>query len=283
MKSYLLDDFEKFLLENLPEYPSFHPHYNDALKDMLRAGGKRFRPYLILTLVDFYAPSLLKNSLYVALGVEMFHTYSLIHDDLPDMDNSPLRRGFTTLHVKYDRVTPILVGDALNTHAFYLLSIAPLDEGVKVRLIKSLSQNGGAGGMVLGQALDCHFENTPISFEQLRTLHINKTAKLIAACLQMGAIISNLSQKEVKAWYDFGLDLGILFQIHDDIIDVQSSQKEVGKPTNNDTNKNTYVSILGLDGAKEEKSKLIKSLNENVKKFPKPLQDEFGQIMKKYF
>ncbi len=283
MNNDTLKDFEDFLQNNLPSANSFHPYYDDALKYVFRAGGKRFRPNLLLTLVEFYSPELLKNAFYVASGLEMLHTYSLIHDDLPTMDNSDLRRGMETLHVKYDEVTATLVGDALNTHAFYMLSIAPLDERVKIKLIKSLAQNGGACGMVLGQALDCHFENQALSFEQLKLLHTNKTAKLIACSLQMGAIISSLSQKNEQTWYDFGLELGILFQIQDDLIDVKSTQQEAGKPINNDTNKNTYVSILGLQKAEEEKQKILQSLNEKLKKFPAPLQDKFSDMLKKYF
>lgn len=275
--------FEEFLQENIPVTKSFHPHYNEALKYMFEAGGKRFRPRLLLSLVNFYEPLLLKNAFYVAAGVEMLHTYSLIHDDLPCMDNSPLRRGRSTLHVKYDEVTAVLVGDALNTHAFYMLSIAPLDEKVRVKLIKSLSENGGASGMVLGQAIDCHFENETIGFEDLKSLHLSKTAKLIASSLQMGAEISNLSLNEVKSWYDFGIDLGVLFQIQDDILDVESDEKETGKPTNHDECKNTYVSILGLDGAKKQKEQTLLSLQEQLLAFPKPLQNEFNKLIEKYF
>ncbi len=283
MESPIVQSFESFLLEHLPKAKSFHPHYEEALGYTLKCGGKRFRPFLMLTLVDFYQPLLLQNALYPALAVEMFHTYSLIHDDLPSMDNSPLRRGFETLHTKYDEVTAILVGDALNTHAFYLLCIAPFSDETRVKLVKSLSYNGGAEGMVLGQALDCSFENKRLGFEQLRMLHLNKTAKLIAASLQMGAIISNLDAKSVQEWYEFGLDLGVLFQIQDDIIDATSDEQTQGKPTGNDGIKNTYVNILGLDGAKEEKSKLQESLNARIEHFKKPLKGQFEQIMTKYF
>lgn len=279
----IVQQFEDFLQENLPKSNSFHLNYDEALGYMFKAGGKRFRPSLILSLVNYYEPLLLKNSFFVAAGVEMLHTYSLIHDDLPCMDNSSLRRGCKTVHVKYDEVTAVLVGDALNTHAFYMLSIAPLDESIKIKLIKSLSQNGGANGMVLGQAMDCCFENTTISFEHLKILHVNKTAKLIAASLQMGAIICNLEEKDIKLWYDLGLDLGLLFQIQDDILDVQCDEQEIGKPTNNDINKNTYVSILGLEGAKKQKQKQLLSLQEKLLNFPKPLQDEFNYMIEKYF
>ncbi len=283
MSSLIVQDFEKFLQNHLPEAKSYHPHYNDALKYVLKAGGKRFRPYLLLSIVKHYTPELIKNSYYVASGLEMLHTYSLIHDDLPCMDNSELRRGMQTLHIKYDEVTAVLVGDALNTHAFYMLSIAPLISQTKVKLVECLSLNGGVNGMVLGQALDCHFENTKLNLEQLKILHTNKTAKLIAASLQMGAIIANLSPKEELEWYELGLELGVLFQIQDDIIDVQCSKEEAGKPTSNDSNKNTYVSILGIDGALKQRDKMLQSINEKLKSVPTPLKDEFGNMLKKYF
>ncbi|HEY9189937.1 MAG TPA: polyprenyl synthetase family protein, partial [Sulfurovum sp.] len=179
-----MERFETYLNENLPKVPSFHPVYEEALGVMLTAGGKRFRPMLLLSIVDAYAPMLYNSSLPVALALEMFHTYSLIHDDLPAMDDADLRRGHETLHKRFDEVTAILAGDALNTEAFYLISRAPLRADVKIKLVELLSRDGGSRGMVLGQAIDCYFENKPLDLEQVKTLHKNKTAKLIAASLQ---------------------------------------------------------------------------------------------------
>lgn len=283
MYCQIVQQFEDFLLAHLPEAKSFHPHFDDALKYMLQAGGKRFRPYLLLSLVKHYQPLLLQNAMYVASGLEMLHTYSLIHDDLPLMDDAALRRGKTTLHVKYDDVTAILVGDGLNTHAFYMISQAPLDSDVKIKLISSLSRNGGVSGMVLGQALDCEFEKKSVSFEQLKTLHVNKTAKLIASSLEMGAIIGGLDESLVAKWYEFGLDLGLLFQIQDDIIDVTQDEQEAGKTTSSDMYKNTYVSILGLDGAKEEKKRLLKALHVKLEEVEPSIKDEFKNMLSRYF
>lgn len=279
----IVRDFENFLLTNLPQAKSFHPNYHEALGYMLEAGGKRFRPYLLLSMVKHYAPLLLANAYWVAAGVEMIHTYSLIHDDLPLMDDAPLRRGKTTLHVKYDDVVALLVGDALNTHAFYMISQAPLDNDVKIKLIASLSKNAGVDGMVLGQALDCHFEDKRLGFDELKILHKNKTAKLIASSLEMGALISGLDAKAVDEWYGFGLDLGLLFQIQDDIIDVTQDEKEAGKTTGHDTNKNTYVNILGLEGAREQKDILLQTLYDRVHDMQEPLQQEFSQMLQRYF
>ena len=184
-----MQNFEQFLLQNLPKSKSIHPHYEDALQNMLVAGGKRFRPALLLGVVKAYNSLLLDSARYAAYSVELLHTYSLIHDDLPAMDNSPLRRGKPTLHISFDEVTAILVGDALNTYSFEVLSEAPFSDNIRVKLIRELAHNGGLNGMVLGQAIDCYFENKPLEIDAIRTLHTNKTAKLIAASLKMGAII----------------------------------------------------------------------------------------------
>ncbi|MBD3828997.1 MAG: polyprenyl synthetase family protein, partial [Arcobacter sp.] len=163
----LLDSFEEYLLNNLPNSKSFHPYFEEALSEMLKAGGKRFRPMLLLSVVKSNKSLLLSNSMAVALGLEFLHTYSLIHDDLPSMDNADLRRGFQTLHKKYDEVTAILVGDALNTEAFNLVANASLHNDIKVELIKCLATNGGINGMIIGQAIDCFFENQKLELNQL--------------------------------------------------------------------------------------------------------------------
>lgn len=276
-----MQQFEAFLNANLPSAPSFHPHYENALHDMLLAGGKRFRPMLLLGVVKAYNPLLLDAANHAALAIELLHTYSLIHDDLPAMDNADLRRGNPTLHIRYDEVTAILVGDALNTHAFELLSKAPFSDAVRVRLIRELAENGGLGGMVLGQAIDCHFENQPLELEQIKMLHINKTAKLIAASLKMGVII--VGQKELEtAIYDFGIKLGLLFQIQDDILDVTQSSEEAGKTTNNDEDKNSFVTILGFDETMKQANELADELTEQIKSFDENLQREFSPMLLKY-
>ncbi len=279
----LLERFESYLNNNLPKSNSFHPIFEDALQDMLSAGGKRFRPMLLLTIVDATYPLLLNNAMDVALGVELLHTYSLIHDDLPAMDNASLRRGHPTLHTTYDEVTAILVGDALNTHAFNLISNAPLSNDTKIELIKTLSSDGGIDGMIIGQAIDCYFENQPISLEKLEFLHIHKTAKLIAASLKMGAIISNLDLQIQQQLYNFGIDLGLLFQIQDDIIDETMSEEEAGKTTSNDNAKNSFVNLLGLQGAIESADKLALKCNEQLDMFEVNIKNNLKDILTKYF
>ena len=274
--------FEAYLSKNLPQAPSFHPVYEDALGDMLTAGGKRFRPMLLLSIVDAYEPMLYNGALPVAFALEMFHTYSLIHDDLPAMDDADLRRGHETLHKRYDEVTAILAGDALNTDAFLRIAKAPLREDVKIKLVELLAEGGGASGMVLGQAIDCYFENQPLSLEQVKTLHKNKTAKLIAVSLQMGAVIVGLELKVQHALYDFGIDLGLLFQIQDDIIDETQSEEEAGKPTGNDTDKNSFVNLLGLERTVEEADTLAKDLQRRFETFDEKLKIALQPLMNTY-
>ncbi len=269
----LLQEFEHFLQSHLPDAPSFHPTYNLALKEMFIAGGKRFRPLMLLEVVESYEPQLVQNAFWVAAAIEMLHTYSLIHDDLPTFDDSKLRRGHPTLHTTYDEVTATLIGDALNSHSFLMITNAPLVDKVKIILIKELSQNGGTDGMVLGQAIDCYFEDKKLTIDELTFLHIHKTAKLIAASMKMGAIIVGLEKKTEDLLYDIGLNIGLLFQVQDDIIDATFTSDEAGKPTNNDNSKNSFTNLLGVDGAESEKQKLISKIETQI--------DQLGPVLKK--
>jgi geranylgeranyl diphosphate synthase, type II len=278
----LLASFEDYLLNNLPTSKTFHPYFEDALCDMLKAGGKRFRPMLLLSVVKSNKSLLIPNSLCVALGLEFLHTYSLIHDDLPAMDNADLRRGFQTLHKKYDEVTAILVGDALNTEAFSLISNASLSSDIKVDLIKTLSSNGGIDGMIIGQAIDCYFENQKLELNQLEFLHIHKTAKLIAASLKMGAIISEYDLQTQEKLYNFGIDLGLLFQVQDDIIDETCSTEAAGKTTQNDGSKNSFVNLLGLEGARKSADELAFKCIEVLNTFDDNLKESLEELLLYY-
>ncbi|WNL13108.1 polyprenyl synthetase family protein [Aliarcobacter cryaerophilus] len=278
----LLEKFEDYLLNNLPKIDTFHPHFENAMQDMLKAGGKRFRPMLLLSVVKSKKPLLIENALKVALAVEFLHTYSLIHDDLPSMDNSDLRRGFTTLHKKYDEVTAILVGDALNSESFNLIANSSLHNDVKIELIKLLGENGGLNGMIIGQAIDCQFEKQKLELEKLEFLHIHKTAKLIAASLKMGAIISNYDENIQEDLYNFGLDLGLLFQIQDDIIDELESSEIAGKTTKNDSFKNSFVNLLGLEDALKSADKLAKKCLATMNSFDKNLKDSLFELLINY-
>jgi len=271
---------EEFIKKHLIKSKSFHPFFEKALNDMLLAGGKRFRPNLLLSVVKAYNPLLIENAKYAGFAIELIHTYSLIHDDLPSMDNASLRRSHPTLHVKYDEITAILVGDALNTYAFEILSKAPMHSDVKIELIKILSENAGPNGMVLGQAIDCYFENKKLNLEELKFLHLNKTGKLIAASLKMGGIIVNKPDLAEKL-YDFGLKLGLLFQIQDDLLDLVDETK-TGKSSGIDENKNTFVTMLGEKEALKEADKLAYEIEKQLETFDENLKIELKKLLSKY-
>lgn len=261
-------NFLEYLESNLPSVESFHPYFNEALAWVLKAGGKHFRAQLVIGTAKAINPSC--DPYAAALAVELLHTYSLIHDDLPAMDNANLRRGVPTLHVKYDEVTAILAGDALNTAAFGVLANSNLPPQIAIKCIQVLSKNGGLDGMIIGQAIDCYFENKKLSLDELEFLHLHKTGALIAASMQIGAIVAGASDEESNDIYKAGLKLGLAFQIHDDIIDATSSSDKAGKPTNNDSSKNSFTNLLGVDKAIETRDELEKQIinqiqNQDVK------------------
>lgn len=278
----LLEIFENYLKSNLPKSKTFHPYFEDALGEMLDAGGKRFRPMLLLSVVNSKNSLLVKSALPVALGLEILHTYSLVHDDLPAMDDADLRRGFETLHKKYDEVTAILVGDALNTEAFNKIANAPLSSDVKIECIKVLSSDGGIDGMIIGQAIDCFFENQKLELSQLEFLHIHKTAKLIAGSLKMGAIIANYDLATQESLYNFGIDIGLLFQIQDDILDETQTSEEAGKTTQNDGAKNSFVNLLGLDGAINAANELASKCEDSLNKLDENLKTALESLLNVY-
>lgn len=278
----LLISFENYLKTNLPISKTFHPIFEDALKDMLCAGGKRFRPMLTLTIVNAVEPLLVQNALPVSLAIEYLHTYSLIHDDLPSMDNADLRRNHPTLHITYDEVTAILVGDALNTHSFNLIANSPLSNDVKIELIKVLSNDAGISGMIIGQAIDCYFENKKLELSQLEFLHIHKTAKLIACSLKMGAIIANLDLDIQEKLYNIGIDIGLLFQIQDDIIDETKTEEEAGKTTANDGSKNSFVNLLGLEGTITRADELAQKCRNDLETFDVSIKNSLEEILDRY-
>ncbi len=276
----VLEDFEGFLRANLPQTQSFHPFFNEALAKMLLAGGKHFRAQLLLGVVNLKRPELLAKAMSAALAVEFIHSYSLIHDDLPAMDDADFRRGEPTLHKFYDEATAILVGDALNTEAFLLLSRAEFSDSVKIKLIETLAYNAGINGMIIGQAIDCFFEDKRLDLSQLEFLHTHKTARLIAASLKMGCEICEFNETLTNEIYEFGLKIGLIFQINDDIIDATASEQDSGKPTNKDTHKNSFVNLLGLDGAIKAKNRLLKecegaNLEANLREWLKNLMAKY--------
>ncbi len=277
-----MQSFANYFNGVVPKIETFHPHYNDAIRHILSAQGKLFRPQLLLSVVEAYEPMLLESSYPVAAALEIFHTYSLIHDDLPCMDNSPLRRGLETLHIKYTEATATLIGDGFNTYAFELIARAPLRADVRIDLVNILASNGGLSGMVLGQAIDLEFENSPLKLEEVEILHKNKTAKLIAASLLMGAVIVGLEKELREELYEFGLDLGLLFQVQDDILDITQSVQEAGKPTSFDGDKNSFIALIGLENSMEYADNLAQKIKGRFERFEEPLQRALLQLIEAY-
>lgn len=275
----VLGDFERYLQKHDSRIMrSFHPHFEVAFWEMVKSGGKRFRPALLFCVVLAQNPKALKNAFQVALALESLHTYSLIHDDLPAMDNASLRRNHPTLHTKYSESCAILCGDGLNSYAFYLIATANFSSKIRTKLAQTLGF--GALKMVLGQALDCHFENTKLPQKKLDFIHENKTAHLIASALKMGAIIAKMPKIEREKLYDFGLMLGLFFQVRDDILDKTSTNE--GKSANIDEGKNSYVNLLGLKGAQNALDSLKKTLLDSLTTLDKKVAKNLYFLLNKY-
>lgn len=279
----MLESFEEYLKNNPIQISSFHPSFEQTVNEMLNVGGKRFRPLLLLSVVKALDERVLENAYDAALALECLHTYSLIHDDLPCMDDSPLRRGHPTLHTVYGDAAAVLAGDALNTHAFYLISNSRLSSDTKIELVKILSRDGGTYGMVLGQAIDLFFEQKKLSLDELKFLHIHKTAKLIAASLAMGAVIVSAKDDLIEKLYDFGIKLGLFFQVRDDLLDTLSSEEKEGKKVQNDGAKNSFVNLLGVDGAKSEFESLKSELSAMIELFEPKLSNALFRVCDRYF
>jgi geranylgeranyl diphosphate synthase, type II len=221
----------------------------------LEAGGKRIRPLLLFATLTAFGHDT-KKGLQAAAAIEMIHTYSLIHDDLPSMDNDDLRRGKPTNHKVFGDAFAILAGDALLTYAFQLISDAPAESAspeTKMALITELSKSSGAEGMVGGQVADINGENKDLTMEELEYIHIHKTGKLLGCSVVSGAILAGADQQTIQTLREFAYHLGLAFQIRDDILDVEGSQEVIGKPVGSDTSnhKSTYPALLTMDGAKK--------------------------------
>ncbi len=226
----------------------------ESMSYSLKAGGKRIRPLLLLaTLKGYNKPFELGYS--VACAIEMIHTYSLIHDDLPAMDDDDLRRGKATNHKVFGEAMAILAGDGLLTYSFNIISsLADVDAETKIKLIQNISEAAGPEGMVGGQVADMEGEGKPLSVEELQGIHHHKTGDLLAVSVKAGAILSGASDNEIELLGTFAKHLGIAFQIKDDILDVVGDEEALGKPVGSDeeNDKSTYPSILGMDKAKEK-------------------------------
>ncbi len=234
----------------------------------LKAGGKRLRPVLVLALLNAYGKNE-EDGIPVGCAVEMIHTYSLIHDDLPCMDDDDLRRGKPTNHKVYGEATAVLAGDALLTESFRLIT-SQLSSSVsadkKIRIVDELVKSAGALGMVGGQFDDMQAEQKQVSLAELESIHARKTGKLLTFSVAAGAMLAGASDDDIEKLREFSYHIGIAFQIRDDILDLEGSEEKIGKRVGSDTanEKSTYPSLLTLSGAKEKLDEHITRAKEIV-------------------
>lgn len=254
----------------LPEGNGPESRLQDAMRYAALAGGKRLRPFLVVEAAKLFhvSPS---SAFRVAAAVEMVHTYSLIHDDLPAMDNSMLRRGQNTVHVEFDEATAILAGDALLTRAFEVLADPQVhgDPQVRIDLVREMAEASGPVGMCGGQMLDIIAERADYDIGSITRLQRMKTGALIAFSCTAGAILGKAPQALREALQAYAHDLGLAFQIADDLLDAESTTEELGKDAgkDEDAGKATFVSILGADRARDQAYMLARQAADHLQPF----------------
>ncbi|MGV0952680.1 MAG: polyprenyl synthetase family protein [Fluviibacter sp.] len=245
--------------QHLPNAAHLPMRLHEAMRYACLNGGKRLRPILVHAAgaVSGATPEALDHC---AAAIEMIHVYSLVHDDMPCMDDDTLRRGQPTCHVQYDEATALLVGDALQTQAFVTLADTPLAPATVTNLVRTLAQASGAAGMAGGQAIDLAAVGQALDEAQLEQMHIMKTGALIRAAIRMGAIAGeSLNAEQLERLDRFGKVLGLLFQVVDDILDCTGTTEKLGKTAGKDAaaDKPTYVSLMGLTGARSFADSLL--------------------------
>lgn len=260
-----LATFQKDIEAKLKELTSFDariPESNlwEAAQYSLFTPGKRLRPLLLLSTAFSFGVTT-EKALLPACALEFIHTYSLIHDDLPCMDDDDFRRGQPSLHKRFDEATAVLTGDFLLTYAFDVLASSPLDSKMQVKLVQTLAKASGGHGMIGGQMLDIISESRSIDLDFLYRIHLGKTASLIQASVEMGAIIANVDPVTYIHLQAFGRNIGLAFQMNDDIQDAEESVE-----------KTTAVSLLGLEGARERRNAYYNTALHHLKAISTPLE-----------
>ena len=254
---------ESALEQTLPAADREPRRLHQAMRHAVLGGGKRLRPALVLAASQCSGGSM-ETVMPSAMAVELIHAYSLVHDDLPAMDNDELRRGRPTCHIAFDEATAILAGDALQTLAFEALGTTRAPAGQVLLMLRTLAQASGHQGMAGGQALDLDATGEQPSVAALETMHRRKTGALIEASLVLGALAADADDASINALRQFGRAIGLAFQVQDDILDVEGSAEKTGKPQGSDSNQNkaTYTSLLGMAGARQRLESLSQSASE---------------------
>jgi geranylgeranyl diphosphate synthase type II len=249
------------------ELMSYLPPAQEGQRDVVRAmkyslsnGGKRLRPILVLEFCKACGGDI-KDALPFACAIEYIHTYSLIHDDLPCMDNDDMRRGNPSCHKMFGEATALLAGDALLTHAFDIVTNANLSDSQICSAVSLLAQNAGVGGMIGGQVLDLKYEDIDPNISEILTVHKLKTGALISAACILGCIAGGATQNQIVSASKYAYNLGVAFQIKDDLLDIVGDEEKLGKPVGSDAqnDKTTYVTLVGLEKAQSDVESLTKS------------------------
>ncbi len=282
-----LEIFEKELEKELNEL-SYPEVIVEGMKYSVLSGGKRLRPLLLLATLDSLSKKnrksnydLLEKGIKSAIALELIHSYSLVHDDLPALDNDEYRRGKITTHKKFGEAEAILIGDALLTHAFYILSeknLSFLNSEKIVKIISKTSSYIGVNGMIGGQMIDIDSEQKKISLKTLEYIHKNKTGKLIKLPIEIACIIAEADEEKTKILNRYIDLIGLAFQIKDDILDVEGDFKNLGKTVGSDLklNKSTYPSLLGMEKSKEILKNSILEAKDIIK-------NNFGEEKREFF
>ena len=284
-KNYLEEKkeiIEKNLKKSLSKY-KYPERLSEGMEYAVMNGGKRIRPVIMYIICDLFEKEY-KYIEDIALALEFIHCYSLVHDDLPAMDDDMYRRGKLTTHIKYDEATAILVGDALLTEAFNIISDSKnIKDKNKVQIIRKLSEYAGFYGMIGGQYLDIESENKEVSIETLEYIHTHKTGKLLTASVELPLIALDIEDEKREKLIEYSKLIGIAFQIKDDILDIEGTFEETGKESTDIKNdKKTYPSLFGMEKSKEmlndyinrAKNIIIENFDEN--KLFIELADFFG-------
>ena len=257
----------------IDDLPHDAPRLKEAMRHALLVGGKRMRPLLVQVIGNTLdVPK--GDQMAISMAIECVHAYSLVHDDLPAMDDDDLRRGQPTCHIAFDEATAILAGDALQALAFSTLADAPLSDfatNKRGELLSVLARAAGYRGMCGGQAIDLTSTGEEISLEQLKRLHNLKTGALLRACVEMVSIVSPELDSDSKAnLLAYADDIGLAFQVQDDILDVEGNSEQLGKPAGSDIalGKNTFPAKLGIEGAKRELDKLHQNALQALARLP---------------
>ncbi|WP_246926882.1 polyprenyl synthetase family protein [Clostridioides difficile] len=261
---------EKVLKEYMPKEEGYQKTVIEAMNYSLSAGGKRLRPILTLEACKIVGGNE-DEAIPFAIAIEMIHTYSLIHDDLPALDNDDLRRGRPTNHKVYGEATGILAGDALLNYAFEVMLAGSINKENPEKYLKAINEIAkGAGiyGMIGGQVVDVESENKQIEKEKLDYIHMNKTAAMMVGCMRAGATIGGANSEQMEEITKYAKNIGLSFQIVDDILDIVGDESKLGKKVGSDieNHKSTYPSLLGLDKSKEIAHNLIDEAKKSIEK-----------------